>query len=129
MKAFAVKGKAFTTSSNAGPLARYRNDIRNGYGEQYGMEDRLHNAIKVEVIFKFRRPSSHYNAKGELKDDTYAKPAPTWVTKKPDVDKLIRAVLDAMSYYAYEDDAQVVQVTATKMWAKTSSTDVKVSEM
>lgn len=129
MKAFAVKGKAFTTSSNAGPLARYRNDIRNAYGERYGMEDSLANSISVHIVFTFKRPASHYNAKGQLKGVTYAKPAPDWVTKKPDIDKLIRAVLDALSFYAYEDDAQVVHVDAIKRWGERSETAITVKEM
>lgn len=36
---------------------------------------------------------------------------------KPDVDKLIRGVLDALTGAAWQDDAQVVNVNADKVWA------------
>jgi len=39
----------------------------------------------------------------------------TWAAKRPDLDKLVRAVLDAMTEAAvWGDDAQVVHVVATK---------------
>ena len=37
-------------------------------------------------------------------------------TKKPDVDKLARAVLDGMTGVFYEDDSQVVELMATKQY-------------
>lgn len=37
--------------------------------------------------------------------------------KKPDLDKLVRSVKDALTKVAWEDDSQVVMVTATKMFA------------
>ena len=38
-------------------------------------------------------------------------------TKKPDLDKLIRAAGDAMSTIVYRDDAQIVCITAWKRFA------------
>lgn len=37
-------------------------------------------------------------------------------TVKPDIDKLLRALLDAMTGIAYEDDSQVTSVTVTKSY-------------
>lgn len=36
--------------------------------------------------------------------------------KRPDLDKLVRAALDAMSGVAFRDDAQIVDITATKRY-------------
>ena len=36
---------------------------------------------------------------------------------KPDLDKLVRAVLDALTGYCYKDDGQVVRVVAVKEYA------------
>jgi crossover junction endodeoxyribonuclease RusA len=36
--------------------------------------------------------------------------------KKPDVDKLLRAVCDALSGIAFIDDAQIVAIGGTKRW-------------
>lgn len=37
-----------------------------------------------------------------------------WDTYRPDLDNVVKAVLDALNGVAYEDDAQVVMVTAVK---------------
>jgi len=38
-------------------------------------------------------------------------------TRKPDIDKLVRAVADAVTGILFRDDAQIVQLTATKCYA------------
>ena len=51
-------------------------------------------------------------------------------TKKPDVDKALRALLDGMTRVVYADDAQVVRVTAIKLYAiGQPKTDVHVREL
>ena len=45
-------------------------------------------------------------------------------TVKPDVDKLCRAVLDSLTGVGYEDDAQVVRVTAEKQYGSPERTEV-----
>lgn len=42
-----------------------------------------------------------------------------YMVKKPDLDKLIRSTLDALSGTAYIDDNQVVQIHATKRYQAT----------
>lgn len=39
-------------------------------------------------------------------------------TKKPDLDKLVRAVLDALTGIGYEDDSQVVMLDAVKEYVR-----------
>ena len=70
----------------------------------------LDGAVRVEVTFLFARPAGHFGAKG-LRPS-----APREHTKKPDVDKLVRAVLDALTGVAFKDDAQVVAVEARKRY-------------
>jgi Holliday junction resolvase len=36
--------------------------------------------------------------------------------KRPDLDKLVRSVLDALTGTCYRDDSQVIMLTAEKMW-------------
>ena len=47
---------------------------------------------------------------------------------RPDLDKLIRAVLDGLTGVAYEDDQQVVRLTAQKAYGETEGVYVKISE-
>ena len=50
-------------------------------------------------------------------------------TVAPDVDKLLRAVMDALTGVAYLDDAQVVQVTASKQYGETPGVDIGIKEL
>ena len=62
----------------------------------------------VSVTFRLNRPRSV-----SVKD----RPVPT---VKPDLDKLVRAVLDALTGILWRDDAQVVTIIATKRYLKTA---------
>ena len=71
----------------------------------------------VDLRFYFKRPKSHYfTAKGKknlIKDS-----APKKHTKKPDVDNLAKAVLDALTDMKFwKDDSQVTKLTIQKHWA------------
>jgi Holliday junction resolvase RusA-like endonuclease len=70
----------------------------------------------VKIEFRFPRHNSHFGTGknvGKLKAS-----APKFVAVKPDVDKLIRAVLDALTDAGvFRDDSRVVQVSATKIYA------------
>ena len=73
-------------------------------------------AVEVVVTFHLPRPKSHYytgKRAGVLRTD-----APTYVEKRPDLDKLTRSTLDALtSAGMYDDDARVVHLDVWKMYA------------
>lgn len=50
-------------------------------------------------------------------------------TKKPDIDNIIKAVLDALNGIAYKDDTQVVQVMAQKKYADKAFVEVAICEL
>lgn len=71
-------------------------------------------AIKLELAFVFPRPKSHF---GTGRNANTIKPtAPDCHTQKPDIDKLERAILDALTGIAYHDDSQVAKVVKYKRW-------------
>jgi crossover junction endodeoxyribonuclease RusA len=47
---------------------------------------------------------------------------------RPDLDKLIRAVLDGLTGVAYEDDQQVVRLTAQKAYGETEGVYITIRE-
>jgi Holliday junction resolvase RusA-like endonuclease len=49
-------------------------------------------------------------------------------TKKPDIDNIAKAFLDAMNGIAYMDDIQVVMLTAYKSYAETAGVEVECRE-
>lgn len=68
---------------------------------------------RLMITFFMPRPKMHWKANGYLK--TAAQNVPH--TKKPDLDKLVRCILDALTGVAYADDSQVVAVDAGKVYA------------
>ena len=88
----------------------------------YGVTSR---AIAVRAVFIFPRPRSHYGTGrnvGTLKD---------WALKarplrKPDVDKQLRGILDAMTGKVYRDDSQVTHEWACKVYGPTPGAEIRV---
>jgi crossover junction endodeoxyribonuclease RusA len=71
--------------------------------------------VAVELQFYFDRPKSHLNGSGSLRKGYSAHH-----TVKPDLDKLVRAILDAgTDAKVWHDDAQVVRLTASKRYVGT----------
>lgn len=69
--------------------------------------------VSVSITFRFLRPQSHYNKRG------LSPRAPQHLTSKQkgDIDKLTRAILDALTGTLLHDDSQVVQLSAHKRYA------------
>jgi len=72
--------------------------------------------IRLDAFFHLPRPQRHFRKRGGtlfLRED-----APTWHDKKPDQDKLERALFDALKKAGvYTDDAQVADGLRRKVWA------------
>jgi len=75
----------------------------------------LRGYITLRVDFCFARPKSHY---GSGKNHDQVKPsAPRYHTQKPDLDKLLRAAMDAMTGIVWHDDCQIVRYEdVRKFW-------------
>lgn len=74
--------------------------------------------VSLTLVFHLPRPASHY---GTGRNAGMIKPGrPDWCATKPDVDKLARAVLDALTKCgAIGDDATVVELKASKWYTGT----------
>lgn len=85
----------------------------------------LDGPVSVTVEFVFARPSSHYGTgrnAGRLKPS-----APVWKTTAPDLDKLERALFDALTQSgAVRDDARIVTGHRSKLWGPRSETRVTI---
>lgn len=49
--------------------------------------------------------------------------------KKPDLDKLVRALCDALTGIVWRDDSQVVEIKATKSYARAPGVEVAIFEV
>lgn len=99
------KGKVVVPQSRG--VLTYRNDVRAAWGDP----SPHHGAVEVEVDFVFKRPKSHYKGEALRQEFVGAK-----YTSRPDIDKLVRSVLDALTDWAYVDDSQVVEVRTRKVY-------------
>lgn len=77
--------------------------------------------VHVTLDFFFSRPKAHFRANGKVKDS-----APRYPATRPDIDKLARAVLDALTGVAYRDDAQVASLLVRKRYADHTPTGVQI---
>lgn len=66
--------------------------------------------VSVSAIVMFQRPLSHFRKDGGLKRNLPARPG------RADVDKLARAILDALTGVAYHDDRQVAILAIERIW-------------
>ena len=76
----------------------------------------LDGAVAVRLVFFMPRPKAHFRTgrhAGELRPLS-----PQWHTSYPDVDKLVRAVFDAIAQSgAIPNDSHIVSVAASKAYA------------
>lgn len=78
----------------------------------------IETAARVQIVFHMPRPKV-------IKDGMPPH------TKAPDIDKLLRGVLDGLAQIAFRDDALVVEVAARKQYARPTDVpraDIVISE-
>lgn len=72
-------------------------------------------ALRVSILFFLARPSGHWGAgknAGRLKPS-----APSYPRAKPDIDKLARTTLDALTGVVFDDDARISLLELAKVYA------------
>jgi Holliday junction resolvase RusA-like endonuclease len=115
MKAFVIKGKARLTASNP-KMKPYRQEVsQTAMVECRGMMFGKHQPVFLKVAFYFERPSSGTKR--------------VYPAVKPDLDKLLRLVNDALTGIAYLDDGQVVKATAEKYYGTPERTEIEVTQI
>jgi crossover junction endodeoxyribonuclease RusA len=83
--------------------------------------------LEIRAVFVFPRPASHW---GTGRNIQRLKPsAPAYRSSKPDLDKLLRAIGDALTGIAFRDDAQLVIVRAEKHYGSPPCAHIEVSEI
>ena len=74
--------------------------------------DLITGACSVSVVFRFKRPKSHFTTNGQLK----ANAPEHCIVKRNDIDKCCRSTLDALSETVFADDCLVVSLNAEKRY-------------
>ena len=100
--AITVNGKARVIHNKSKDLYEQRELIQSLYKDAGGQK--YDDAVQIDITFAFVRPKS-----------VSVKKRPH-MTVKPDLDKLVRSVLDALTHHAYNDDSQVMKINAVKIY-------------
>jgi len=69
--------------------------------------------VRLEILFRFKR---------SRKSNGYC-------TAKPDLSNLVKAIEDALNKIAYNDDAQISELIARKVYAETEETVVTITPL
>ena len=108
-RAFVVKGHAVVTSDNR-TLADWRRLVST-VAQVHAPPQLWDGPIQVDLKFRLPQPKSRPTTVGRGKSKRSIRIRPD---RKPDLDKLVRSVLDSLTGVVFGDDAQVVSVHATK---------------
>lgn len=126
-KAFVVAGRARITSDNP-KLHSWRVDVRSRASECATAP--IAGPVSLSVQFYLPRPRGHF---GTGRNEALLRPgAPMYPAVKPDLDKLVRAVGDALTGVVWRDDAQVVVIEARERYCSAGEvpgTEICVREM
>ena len=120
-KAFYIKklNRVITTNANKETTGW---ESRVAYSAQKIQEEKdfyttdKHVGYEIAITFSFNRPTSlpkKYNLK----------------TTRPDLDKLARAILDAVTRVLIPDDAQVIGISCRKILSPTEGADITITKV
>lgn len=82
----------------------------------------LDGELKVTLSFYFKPPKSWSNRKKLLAIGQYKR-------TKPDIDNLIKTVLDAANKKVWQDDNQIVEISSLKQYAEVPKIIMEVEEV
>jgi Holliday junction resolvase RusA-like endonuclease len=88
-----------------------------------GPTDLLETPLGVYLYMRLPIPKSHSKKRKEACLSGQEKPI-----KKPDIDNLAKSILDGMNGVIWKDDAQIVSLHVTKVYASGAGVDVLIKE-
>lgn len=83
----------------------------------------LEGRIKVNIIAYFSIPKT--TKKSDINEMLENNISPT---KKPDIDNIVKAILDSMNKFAFKDDNQITKLEVEKKYALEDKIYIKIEE-
>lgn len=102
----------------------YEIKIKKAYRQQSGKKYTKEFSLKVYIKAICRIPKSYSKVKTEQAKNNQIRPI-----KKPDLDNIIKIILDGLNGVAYEDDCQVDEIRASKFYGEEERIEIKVEEI
>lgn len=112
-------GRAYTPTNTK----LYEYSLRQWFIREYPNFKPIESRVKVTIIAYFSVPKSTSKKKEAEMLNQNISP-----TKKPDIDNIIKIVLDAMNKFAFRDDTQVTELEIKKKYDKTPRIYIKIEE-
>ena len=111
-----IKGKARPRIFNGHAMTpkdtvTYENWVRLCYQQQCGKH--LEGSIRATIIAYYKIPKSYTKKRVQAIREGLEYPQ-----KKPDADNVAKIILDSLNKIAYEDDAQIVELTVIKRYTE-----------
>jgi len=88
-----------------------------------GSSEPLKTALEAFIYVKLPVPQSYSKKRTEACLSGLERPC-----KKPDLDNIIKAMMDGMNKVIYDDDVQVISIQATKRYAINAGVDILIKE-
>ena len=119
---FARRGNFVSTYTDS-KTVDYETHIRACAIKAMGSSEPLESPVSVYLYARIPIPASYSKKKREACISGDIRP-----TKKPDIDNIAKAFLDAMNGIVYLDDKQVVSLHVTKVYGDTGCVNILVKE-
>lgn len=114
-------GKGFTYTPEK--TVNYENLVKLCFMQQANTNV-LSGELKAEIKAYFQIPKS-----ASKKKNTAMEKGEIRLVKRPDIDNVIKAILDSLNGLAYGDDSQVVCISAEKYYSNNPRVEVEISEI
>ena len=101
----------------------YENLIVQYFMLKYPKFKPLEGRVKVDIIASFEIPKSSKKQEKEFMIENKINPI-----KKPDIDNIVKVILDAMNECAFKDDIQITKLNIEKKYSETENIYVKIEE-
>lgn len=85
--------------------------------KQHGLNPLLTGPLLADITFFMKMPRSHSEKRKDNLRGKYHK-------QRPDLDNLVKYILDVCNTILYEDDSLISQICAKKIWADAGKTEL-----
>jgi len=101
----------------------YENLIKQYFKIKYPRYVPLENRVSVKIMAYFKIPKSTTKKDKALIEEGKLSP-----TKKPDIDNIVKIILDALNKMAFKDDNQITKLEIEKAYGEEEKIVVKIEE-
>lgn len=112
-------GRAYTPTKTK----NYEYLVRQLFVYKYPQFQPIEKRVKILIIVYFELPKQRSKLQEAEMLSNQISP-----TKKPDIDNIIKIILDAMNKFAFKDDTQVTKLEVEKKYARSPKVYVKIEE-